>query len=340
MSDTAACPCRSSGTKPAPSRRRSLMPRRPAKADRVAVGHGILAGQRIEQFALPVSGDAGHGEHLARANGEVDVLERDREGSAGRNGEIADLDANIPRGLAPLPLNARNIGADHHSRKRSGGLLLRVAVTRHASVTQHGRAVADALHFFQPMADVEHGPPLCLQLEQRLEQPVRLLGCEDRGGFIQDDELRVLQEGADDLDALAFADGKVRDMRIGIERQAVGLRQCRGFFGNLRERDAGVERQRDIFRHRQCLEQREVLEDHSDAERPGLAWRAYGHRLAVPEDLPFGRIEDAEQHLNEGGLAGTVLPEKGMDFAGTDIQVDPGAGGEIAEMLGQISDRQ
>ena len=67
---TAAWPSRSSGTKAAPRRRRASMPIAPAGAagDRDArprAGREPLAGERREQLALAVAGDAGDAEDLA-----------------------------------------------------------------------------------------------------------------------------------------------------------------------------------------------------------------------------------------------------------------------------------
>ena len=89
-------------------------------------------------------------------------------------------------------------------------------------MAQDGGAVADALHLFQAVADIENRAPFGAQLEQRLEQLVGLLRRQHRGRLVEDDELRVLQQRTDDLDALALADREVGDMGMRIERQAIG----------------------------------------------------------------------------------------------------------------------
>ena len=77
----------------------------------------------------------------------------------------------------------------------------------------------------------------------------------------------------------------------------------------------GVHRQGDVFRNRQCLEQREMLEHHADAELARSARAGDRDRLALPDDLAAGRRENAEQHLHQGRFAGTVFAEKGVNFA-------------------------
>ncbi|MNU89435.1 hypothetical protein D3C71_792730 [compost metagenome] len=100
-------------------------------------------------------------------------------------------------------------------------------------MTQDGGAVADALHLFQTVADIKHRTAFGLQLLQRLEQLVGLLRRQHRGRLVENDEARVLQQGADDLDPLALTNRKIGHMRIGIERQAIGPRQRFRFPGDF-----------------------------------------------------------------------------------------------------------
>ncbi|MNU89434.1 hypothetical protein D3C71_792720 [compost metagenome] len=83
-----------------------------------------------------------------------------------------------------------------------------------------------------------------------------------------------------------------------------------------------------------------MLEDHADAELAGLAWRAHGNRLALPDNITFGWCENAEQHLDERGFARAVFTQKRMNFARRNIEIDAVAGSEIAEQLGQLANGQ
>ncbi|MNY56805.1 hypothetical protein D3C86_1929220 [compost metagenome] len=53
--------------------------------------------------------------------------------------------------------------------------MLGVASTGNLAVAQNGGAIADALHLFQPVADIKNRTPFGLQPHQRLEQPLGLL---------------------------------------------------------------------------------------------------------------------------------------------------------------------
>ncbi|MNT04732.1 hypothetical protein D3C72_1393220 [compost metagenome] len=83
-----------------------------------------------------------------------------------------------------------------------------------------------------------------------------------------------------------------------------------------------------------------MLEHHADAEPAGLAWRTYGNRLTLPDDITLARREHAEQHLDERGLARAVFTQKRVDFARRYIEVNAVACGEIAEQLGQLANGQ
>ena len=77
------------------------------------------------------------------------------------------------------------------------------------------------------MADVEDGPAFARELAQRRKENLGLLGCQDRSGFIQNQQARVLQQTSDDLDALALSHREVVDMPVRMQGQPIVLR--RGF---------------------------------------------------------------------------------------------------------------
>ena len=208
-----------------------------------------------------------------------------------------------------------DVVAHHHARQRSRRLLSRVAVTDHLAVAQHGGRVAHALHLFEAMRDVEDRLALGAQPLQRLEQLVGFLRRQHRGRLVEDDQLRRLQQAADDLDALALADRQVADQRIGIERQAIAVGQRLGLGGDGGDRRLVVERQRDVFGRGQRVEQRKMLEHHADAELARGARAGNADRLAIPADFAGIGFERAEQHLDQRRLAGSVLAQKRMDLA-------------------------
>ena len=225
---TAPWPSRSSGTKAAPSRRR-VGDAAPAAARRRRSGpcrrrrRQPLAGQRVEQLVLAVAGDAGDADDLAgphvearpslRATAKGWGFGSDSPRTARRTGASSGGGSGGSTAWTSAP-TIRLASAP-------GGLLLRVALGDHLAVAQDGGVMADRPHLLEPVADVEDRAAFRGEALQRDEQVVGLLRRQHRGRLVHDDELRLLQQAADDLDPLPLADREVGDHRVGVERQAV-----------------------------------------------------------------------------------------------------------------------
>ena len=81
------------------------------------------------------------------------------------------------------------------------------------------------------------------QRAQDLEQVLRLLRGQHRGRLVEHEHLRAPEQGAQDLDPLLRADAEVLDARVGVDRQAVALREL------AHARDGGlVVQQRALLR--------------------------------------------------------------------------------------------
>ena len=272
-----------------------------------------FARERTEQLALAVAGNAGDGDHFAAAHIEADVLETDAEGIDRRQVERIDRQADLAD-LAGRARDLENLGADHEAGERAGGLLRRVGLGDHLAAPHDGGVVADALHLFQPVRDIEHGAALAGQPLEGDEEMVGLLRGEHRGRLVHDEQLRLLQQAADDLDALALAHRQVGDDGVRLQRQAVVARHLLDGVGEPAAHRPWAG-QRDVLGDAQRLEQREVLEHHADAEMAGGGRVGDGDRLALPADLALGRLQGAVDDLDQGRLAGAVLAEQRVDFA-------------------------
>ena len=134
--------------------------------------------------------------------------------------------------------------------------------------------------------------------------------------------LRVEQERAHDLDALAFADAQRRDDAARIELEVVGFEHPIEFGEQFARREARVEAERDVFEHRHRFEQREVLEHHADAEATSRARIGDADGRAVKDDLALVGREDAVDHLDQGRFSRAVLAEESVNLAGLDAQID------------------
>ena len=89
---------------------------------------------------------------------------------------------------------------------------------------------------------------------------------QNRSRLVHDKEARILKEAADNLDALALADGECVNRPIGCDIEPV----TRGDIGNsarqLAERALVVYPERDVLGDRQGVKKRKMLEYHTDAE--------------------------------------------------------------------------
>ena len=81
--------------------------------------------------------------------------------------------------------------------------------------------------------------------------------------------------------------------------------------------------QGNVFGHRQCVEQREMLENHADAQLPGQRRTADVRFDPIPENPAGVRAGHPIDDFHQGRLAGPVFTQYGMDFPGLHAQVYP-----------------
>ena len=148
-----------------------------------------------------------------------------------------------------------------------------------------------------------------------------------------------------DLHPLAVGDRQRADFRIDIELGAVErieqrsalLAHCRPI--QRRPSRLGRLAEKDIFGDRQFGKQQQFLMNGGDARSMGLARRCKSDRRAVDADLAFVGLVQARHDLDQRRLAGAVLAEQRMHFAGADIEayvlerVEPGEDFDMRDSL-------
>src|SRR5262249_54007659 len=85
---------------------------------------------------------------------------------------------------------------------------------------------------------------------------------------------------------------------------------------------AAIQTERDILGHRHRIKEREVLEDHADAELTRVAWLSHHDGTPLPEDMPRVGLQQPIEHLDQGRLPGAVLTEQGMNLTRTHRKID------------------
>jgi hypothetical protein len=182
-------------------------------------GREALARQRGEQLVLAVAGDPADAQHLARAQLK-DVAQRVPKGRG--QAEPRDVEQHRPAS-PPVRWGTCSVLPTIISASSRRGLFARVAGGDHLAQPQHRRVFAERADLFELVADVEDRGAFLGELPQRVEQDLHLLRGQHRGGLVHDQQLRVLQQAADDLDPLALAGGQIAHQPVGVERQAVAF---------------------------------------------------------------------------------------------------------------------
>src|SRR5207248_3732862 len=85
---------------------------------------------------------------------------------------------------------------------------------------------------------------------------------------------------------------------------------------------AAVIAEDDVLRHREGLDEPEMLVHHRDSRLERVARRMEMHLPAVDEDLAVVRPVEAGEDVRERALAGAVLAEQSVHLPGGGLEVD------------------
>ena len=232
-----------------------------------------------------------------------------------------------------LRLVERRVGA---ALRHQGGV---VAGLDDAAFFHHGDQIG-LLHGGQPVRDDDGGAALHHFVQRRLHM---LFGdrVQRRGGFVENQDRRVLQQRPGDGDALPLSAGEqhavvadhgVDALRHGLD-EGLGMGAAHGIRNGFRPRTSqaavgdvvgqGVVEEGDVLRHKGDL--------------PAQARKAVvGQRLAVEQDAPAARLVEARDQARQGGLSGAGAPDQRHGLAGFDVE------GDVAQhgfTLGAIGER-
>ncbi len=190
------------------------------------------------------------------------------------------------------------------------------------------------------MRDVDDGDAVGGQLGDDPEEVVDLVRVEGGGRLVHHDEAYVVGERPGHGDDLLLGRGEFTDRAGGVDLRVAEASQQRGGRGAAlagTDDEAGAGRfmaQEDVLGDRQVLDQVEFLVDGGDPETHRGDRRLEYGRSPAPGDLAVVGLVGPGEHLDEGGLAGAVLAEEAVDFAGLDLQVHAVEGAHTGEGLG------
>ena len=170
----------------------------------------------------------------------------------------------------------------------------------------------------KPVGDCDYGLVPHQIIELLLDRGLDL-GIERRGGFVQDQDRRILQQHPRNGDALTLTAGQLHAalahlrvvgaaalMVLKAEDELMGVRLLRrgDHLGVCRLRPAIA----DVVPHR-AMQERGVLRDKPDLRAQAVLPDG-GDILPVDEDAPQFEIVEAQQNINERGLARARRPDK------------------------------
>ena len=138
-------------------------------------------------------------------------------------------------------------------------------------MAHHGDPIGNIDDFAELMRNENNRLAFFGKAAQDLEQTLGLLGCQNSGRLIHDQQPRTAIERLQDLDALLHADGQIRDTSRWINVEAVSGRQRLDLPPRLLEihgadRTDRLVAENHVLGNRQWWDQHEMLVHHADAE--------------------------------------------------------------------------
>ena len=203
--------------------------------------------------------------------------------------------------------------AHHHVRKGLGARLAGFHGSDVLSLAEDGHLVGKGHDLVELVGDDDDGFPVGLHGPEHLKELVRLLGGEDGGGLVQNQDVGPPVEDLDNLHRLLLGDGHVVDFLAGIDVEAVLFADGPNLFlgGPDIQLPRLLQPQDDVLRGGEHVHQLVVLVNHADAARKGVLGGADGDGLAVYKNLALVGEVDAGEHVHQRGFSAAVLPQKG-----------------------------
>jgi hypothetical protein len=136
----------------------------------------------------------------------------------------------------------------------------------------------------------------------------------------------MISRASVDLDHLLLGDREVADHRHRINPQADPRGHLSGPIGQAspahEHPTAGLAADEHVLGYGEVGQKVELLVDGRNAQRLGLVRRRERARSAAHLDAPGIRRLGSSEDLEQSRLAGAVLPEQAMDFAGKQLERD------------------
>ena len=187
------------------------------------------------------------------------------------------------------------------------------------AVAQHRHAVAHGKDLVQPVGDEDHRHAVRFQLADDAEKGLGLLAREGRCGLIHDDDLGVDAHRLDDLHHLLLRHGQRAHQPARVDLQIEFVKERLRVPGHLAPLHKPVLQRipagEDVLRHRDALDEVQLLVDDRDAHQLRLLGGGDLHLLAVEPDAAAVLFVGPGDGLHQRGLSRAVLAHQRVDFA-------------------------
>ena len=192
------------------------------------------------------------------------------------------------------------------------------------------------------MGDEHHSHALLAHLVDGRQHIGGLPHTQRRGRFVEDQHPGAEIHRARDCYGLAFATRK-RPHRL-IRPAQIDAHLAPFAYGDLigqimveeLERPPprqGLVAHEKVAADRHQRDHRKILIHSGDAGIDGVAWRGEAHRRTIEQDLALGWLVHSRHGLDEGRLAGPIVPKQAMTFAGHHLKRNPGQSDNLAKVL-------
>jgi hypothetical protein len=294
---------------------------------------------RLEQLVLAVALHAGHAEHLARPDLQVGAVEG--APPVGLEHGPADREHGFSRGARPPVGGLLGRAADHRLGQLVRARRRDLACEDGTAGAHHGDAVGGGEDFGQLVRHQDDRAPLRPQERERFQETVHFERRQHRRRLVEEERPRPPVQLLDELDPLALAEGEVRHFAVRVELQPEGRAELLDGARRGRAVDPGpaarLGPEHDVLRHRERLDQREVLVHHAEAKRERVARPGEPPRDPVDRDLARVGRHQPEEDREGGGLPRPVLADERVDLAAADREVDSVVRDHGAEALGHTA---
>ena len=213
---------------------------------------------------------------------------------------------------------------DHHIGQRLLVGILGENISDVLAFSQNRDAVRHVEHLVELVRDDDQRLAVSFHVAHDLEELVGLLRSQNRGRFVENQDVGAAIEHLDNLNRLLLRDGHVVNFLVGVDIEAVfvadflDLAACLG-----KIHSAGfLQTENDVLRGGKDIDKLEMLVDHADAVGKGILRRADRHRLPMNVNLPLVGEVDAGEHVHQRRFAAAVFAEQRQDLALVQLQVN------------------